>query len=270
MGSHMMMLLGTLRRIGFTAFTVFALLFVVTPAWADDPLAKPKNATAQQRLAAGNKLYRVREFEKAVEEYKAGALVEDVPVFHYNLGQCFRQLGRYEDAIWHYERFIERGQPTGPMRGAVDAFLTQMRSELEKKAMSQRPIDPAPEPKPVPDPPKTTTIRIPGEPWHKDRLGWGLGAAGVVSIGVSSWLLISANGLDDDSNKQATQAERQDLRDRASSRRTIGAIVGIGGAGLLVGGIIKLALRPADREETVTTSLNVGITGDGVFVTGRF
>lgn len=250
---------------------MLTLIGLASPAQADDALAKPKNAIAQQRLAAGNKLYRVREFEKAVEEYKAGALVEDVPVFHYNLGQCYRQLGRYEDAIWHYERFLERGKPTGQLRGAVDAFLTQMRSELEKKAMSQPPVDPAPEPKPEPvSQPKTTTIRIPGEPWHRDRLGWAITAAGLVGVGVSSWLLVSANGLDKDSNVQPLQAERQELRDRASSRRTIGTFVGIGGAALLVGGLVKLALHPDDRTETVTTSLNLGIAGDGIFVTGRF
>lgn len=263
---------GMFHRIVVAAFGLLVLLVFAEPASADNALAKPKNATAQQRLAAGNKLYRVREFEKAVEEYKAGALIEDVPVFHYNLGQCYRQLGKYEDAIWHYERFIERGKPAGQLRGAVDAFLTQMRSELERKAMSQPPTEPAPEPKPAPDPPqpKTTTIKIPGEPWHRDRVGWGLSAAGVVGVGVSSWLFINAKGLDEDSNAEATQGERKDLRDRASSRRLLGTIVGVGGAGLLVAGLVKLALRPDDREQTITTSLNLGITGDGVFVTGRF
>lgn len=255
-------------RRGALALGLFVLL-LATPVGADDALAKPKDSTAQQRLAAGNKLYRVREFEKAVEEYKAGALVEDRPVFHYNLGQCYRQLGRYEDAIWHYERFIERGQPTGQLRDAVNAFLTQMRSELEKKAMKQEPTDPAPEAKPEPLP-TIETVAIPGEPWHRDRLGWGTAAMGVVAVGVSSWLLVSANALDNDSNEQASQAERKSLRDRASSRRTIGATVGIGGAAFLVGGLVKLALRPSDRTETVTTSLSVTISGDGFLVSGRF
>ena len=259
------------RSIVLGTLALLALFVLATTASADDALAKPKDATAQQHLAAGNKLYRVREFEKAVDDYKAGALIEDVPVFHYNLGQCYRQLGRYKDAIWHYERFLERGNPTGQLRGAVDAFLTQMRNELEKKAMNQPPTEPAPDPKPLePAQPNTATIMIPGEPWHRDRLGLGLAAAGVIGLSVSSWCFISARGLVEGSNSQPTQGERQDLRDRASSRRLIGTILGVGGAGLLVGGLVKLALRPADREVTVTTSLKVGITGDSVFVTGRF
>ncbi len=261
--------MGMFRRFVLASVTL-AVMFCTTIAFADDPLAKPKDPMAQQRLAAGNRLYRVREFEKAAEEYKAGSLIEDVPVFHYNLGQCFRQLGKYEDAIWHYERFIERGKPAGQVRGAVDAFLTQMRAELEKKAMRQPPIEPAPEPKPAPPQPKTMKVKVPGDPWYRDRIGWGLTAAGLLGVGVSTGLLVRANNIEDDANREMVQTERESLRDRASSRRTIGTIVGIGGAALLVGGLVKLALRSPDREETVTMALDVGITGNGVFVMGRF
>jgi hypothetical protein len=254
------------------------LVFLFDTAFADDAMAKPKDAAAQQHLAAGNKLYRVREFAKAVDEYKAGALIEDVPVFHYNLGQCYRQLGKYEDAIWHYQRFIERGQPTGQVRGAVDAFLTQMRSELDKKAMTQQPVDPAPEPKRASEPkpaeqpgqPKTMKVKVPGEPWYRDGIGWGLVGAGIIGVGISGALFVTANGIEDDANSEMVQTEREVLRDRASSRRVIGTIVGVGGVGLLVGGLVRLALRPADREVTVTTAFDVGITGDSVFVMGRF
>jgi tetratricopeptide (TPR) repeat protein len=273
MGSGMMFT-GMARSI-VLILGLLALLSGLRPAFADDAMAKPKDAAAQARLSGGNKLYRVREFEKAVDEYKAGALIEDVPVFHYNLGQCYRQLGRYEDAIWHYERFIERGKPIGEMRGAVDAFLSQMRGELDKKAMRQPPVDPAPEPKPPlqtvpPSQPKTTVIRVPGEAWYRDGIGWGLVGVGAVGLGISTYLVINAKGLEDDANDQQFQTDRDELRDRASSRRTIGTVVGIGGVGLLVAGLVKLAVHPPDREEAVTTSLNVGFTGDGVFVMGRF
>lgn len=258
----------------FAAACVLAVVLIASPARADDPsMAKPNKAAARDRLSAGNKLYRIREFEKAAEEYKAGALIEDAPVFYYNLGQCYRQLDRYEDAIWHYERFIERGKPTGQLRGAVDAFLIQLKVELQRKAAVPAPVEPTPEvkaPEPPPPPPKVTKVKIPGEPWYRDGLGWGIAGAGVVALGVGGWLLIDAKGIEDDANSQAAQSARESLRDRATTRRITGSIVGGVGVAVLVAGIVKLAMSPADHEETVTASFSVGVSSDTVFVTGRF
>ena len=258
----------------FAAACVIAVVLIAKPAHADDPsMAKPTKSAARDRLSAGNKLYRIREFEKAAEEYKAGALIEDVPVFYYNLGQCYRQLDRYEDAIWHYERFIERGKPTGQLRGAVDAFLIQLNVELQRKAAVPAPVEPTPGLKasePPPPPPKIIKVTISGQSWYRDRLGWGLASAGAVVIGVSGWLLIGAKGIEDDANSQAAQSAREHLRDRATTRRITGSIVGGVGLAALVTGIVKLAMSPADREETVTTSFNVGVSSDTVFVAGRF
>ncbi len=162
---------------------VLTVTLTSTTAFAGDPMAKPTNAESAERLTAGNRLYRVREFEKAIEEYKAGALKEDVPVFHYNLAQCFRQLGRYDDAICHYERFLDRGKPTGQLKTAVEDFVQQMRGELQKKAMTQPPNDPGPTAPQVVVPPSAKTIVVidRGEPWYADGLGWGMTGVGVLA-----------------------------------------------------------------------------------------
>lgn len=248
----------------------FMVILLSGVAYADDPLAKPKAEEARDRLSAGNKRYRLREFDKAVDEYKAGALVEDAPVFHYNLGQCYRQLGRYEDAIWHYERFLERGKPTGQLKDAVEDFRTQMKGELEKKAMTQPPIEPAPDPKPVSEPPRVQIVKVPSPAWYEDKLGWTLAAGGAVGLGVSAWLFIDANDLQNEADEQVDQGKREGLRDRASSRRLFGTVVGVGGLGLVATGIIRLVLRPDDREKTVVGGLNVGVRGNSIFVMGGF
>ncbi len=259
---------------GFAVACVFAVTLVTSTAHAEDPsMAKPTKAAARERLTAGNKLYRIREFEKAAEEYKAGVVIEDAPVFYYNLGQCYRQLDRYEDAIWHYERFIERGKPAGEVRAAVDAFVSQLKMELQRKAVVPPPVEPpadAKKPSEPPRPPTVVTVRIPGEPWYRDRLGWGLAGAGVVAVGVGSWFLIDAKGIEADANALAAQSERERLRDRASGRRLTGSIIGGVGLAVLVTGIIKLAMVPADRQETTTSAFSVGASSDTVFVTGRF
>ncbi len=47
-------------------------------------------------------------------------------------------------------------------------------------------------------------------------------------------------------------------------------IVGLGSVALLATGVVRLALRPDDRDQTVTTSLNIGVGTNSVFVVGRF
>jgi hypothetical protein len=127
-------------------FVVWHGALFAAPAARANPLAKPAAAEARNHLVLGNKLYGVRSFDEAAAEYKAGALVEPAPVFDYNLGQCFRQLGKYQEAIWHYERFLTRGNPQGELLDAVNGFIAQMKSELEKRAMTQKPTEPAPSP----------------------------------------------------------------------------------------------------------------------------
>jgi len=246
----------------------------ITGAWADDPLAKPKSAVAREHLSEGNKHYRVREFDKAIEEYKAGALSEDAPVFLYNLGQCYRQLGKYEDAIWHYERFLSRAQPTGEMKQTVEEFVRQMKDELQKKAMTQPPVEPAPEPKappaPIEEPKPTATQPAAVDPWYADPVGWGLTGAGVVGASVASYLFLDAADLEDQANGEDHQAMRTELRDKVSSRRLVGSIVGTAGVALLVTGVVKLAIHPSADRESDATAWHVGYTGNGLQVFGSF
>lgn len=253
-------------------------------AFAGDPFAKPNAADARDHLAKGNKLYAVRDFEKAIEEYKAGALVEGAPIFDYNLGQCYRQLGKYDDAIWFYDRFINRGQPTGDVLAAVNDFISQMKAEREKKAMTQPPIEAAPnskgsastEPGVTPTP-STTTQPAKSEviapqsasSQGKDWLGIGLVAVGGVGIVVGGGLLWDAHSINNDANATADQKSRDALHSKADTRSLTGTIVGVAGVAVLATGVIKLVVG-RHHDTPTTAQWDVGATSDSVFVFGRF
>lgn len=249
--------------------TVLGSLLAAAAAHAD-PLAKPASAAARNHLTHGNRLYGVRSFDEAVVEYKAGALIDPAPVFDYNLGQCFRQLGKYHEAIWHYERFLARGNPEGELLDAVKGFIVQMKSELDRKAMIQKPTEPGPSR--VTEPPPG---RLPGEQltdqrseaWYEDRFSWGLVGAGVVGLAVGGGLLINATSLNNDANSNPNQQERDRLRDQASTRKLFGAVVGVTGVGLLATGIIKLAVHAKGSR---VTAWSLTPSSNGVLVLGTF
>lgn len=250
--------------------TTACLLLLLGISSADDSLAKPTDAIAREHISKGNKLYQLGEFAQAVEEYKAGALAQDAPVFYFNLGQCYRQLGAYKEAIWQYERFLARGKPTGKVKEAVEAFLVQMKSELEQKAKTQPPLEAAPESlpsQPVQSVVQATAIER-GPPWYKDNWGWGLTASGVVAGGLSGLLFWSGVNLDNDANEEPDRARQDELHDRADTRRIFGVVAGIGGAALIATGVIKLAITSVDRP--TQAAWHLGISHKGVTVLGRF
>lgn len=271
-----------------------ALLLLIAVAVANpssahaDNIRKPTNPAAKARGISADRLYKAGEFEKAIEELKAALVLEPSPVFQYNLGQCYRQLGDYQRAIWHYEQFLSHGMPEGDLKLRVDGFIKQMTDELTKQAMRQPPTGPLeqeptkPAPLPQQDRQALTHVIDPGEPWYRDNVGWVLAGAGLVGGGASVGLFLNADGLKDDANSTTDQQLSRELRSRADDRRLIATFVGIAGGAILATGIVKLALYPKDRERRVQndllmsrrrarpTSLDVGLTRSGVVVMGRF
>jgi tetratricopeptide (TPR) repeat protein len=174
-----------------------------------DSRKKLTSAEARRHLVQGNKLYNIRSFDQAIEEYRAGALAEEAPVFDYNLGQCFRQLGKYQEAIWHYERFLNLGDPQGEVLDAVNDFLTQMKSELDRKAMTQKPTEAGPGPSHTQElqpsaitphatqrPQENSVANGPRSLWSTTRrIALGIGAAGVVGLATGVVFGIQAKDL---------------------------------------------------------------------------
>src|SRR5262245_45775259 len=94
----------------FVVMVSFVVASLSIPALADIPMARPDNPKACEHLDRGNNFYDVGAFKEAIDEYKAGAIIESAPVFDFNLGQAHRQLGLYREALWHFDRFLHKGQ----------------------------------------------------------------------------------------------------------------------------------------------------------------
>jgi hypothetical protein len=75
--------------------------------------------------------------------------------------------------------------------------------------------------------------------------------AGLVFGGVGGGLLLDAQSLDSDANRDPNQSESNALRSKADTRRLLGGVLGVGGLALLVTGGIKLAIHPTAKNRAV-------------------
>jgi tetratricopeptide (TPR) repeat protein len=225
------------------------LAFLAAEADADpDPLAKPESAAAREHLTRGNKLYSIREFSAAIAEYKAGALMEDAPVFQYNLAQAYRLSGQYEDALWYYDRFVKRTQPTDPLKSAIEQFTAQMKAELDRAVSKQAPTEAASGGALQEAAPRVpASRREPSSSWYEDRSGWALSGSGALFVSTAAFLLVQARGLETDALSESQESRRSSLQDRASTRRVIGYVVGGVGLAVIGLGAVKLAVHH-DRQ----------------------
>ncbi|MBA3458663.1 MAG: hypothetical protein H0T46_01790 [Deltaproteobacteria bacterium] len=246
-------------------------------ASAQAPIQKPTSKAALEHLDKGNKLYNVRSWTEASEEFKAGALIDPAPIFDYNLGQCYRKLKRYDDAIWHYERFIKTNPQAGHVATA-EKHIADMKAELQRTAITEPPSESAPTTTRAPVPTAAPAASIPAasvvvrrasrEAWYADGLGWGLAGSGVIALAASAGFLWNARGLDDEASRVASQSEAERLHETADTRRLLGRVIGIGGAALLVTGIITLAIHPANDGSPPVAS--IAVSEHGLLIYGRF
>ncbi|MCA9674428.1 MAG: hypothetical protein KC464_05230 [Myxococcales bacterium] len=228
----------------------------------DPALSPPTDPEAKRHMGEGNKRHRVQEYAQAVEEYKAGALIEGAPVFLYNLGQAYRLGGDYEKAILQYRLFLDRGAPGPELRALVECHVRAMTRELDQAASREQPTGPAPddggaigegeddrvpptEIGPVPAAPR----RGVAAPWYADGLGWGISGGGAIASAIGAVLLLDASSLDDQAATEDREDVRTELRDRADSRRLWGTVVGGVGVAALAVGVVKLVLTPDAAEQ---------------------
>src|SRR5882757_7272393 len=126
---------------------------------------KPTSPAALAHFVAGNRLFksgqnktralvdRLRDLRAAIDEYRAGAAVEDVPAFDYNLGHAAELIDDIPNAVEHLQRFLDRAQPASPIREEVEEELTR----LDPAGSLRETLRHANEREQAPPPPASTT-----------------------------------------------------------------------------------------------------------------
>lgn len=143
-------------------------------------------------------------------------------------------------------------------RAAADAKAAAEAKPVVKPREDVHPIAASIQP-PIPETSK---------PWFEDPLGDTLVGLGVVGVGFGTLMLLSAHSAENDAASAPNIDAFEVLDAKAKSRGTIGLVAGVGGAALIVVGVLRYATRSSSEHATVTGWLD-GHAG-GLAITGGF
>jgi hypothetical protein len=103
--------------------------------------------SGDKKLARGQKLYDKGDIEKALEEYES-ALVDyqaayeafPDPKIYYPIAQAEQRLGRFVDALQHYQQLLEEGKDVaGQLRNQVERELIDVKKNLAAVLIEAQP-----------------------------------------------------------------------------------------------------------------------------------
>lgn len=94
------------------------------PAMADDPATR----AARRHYERGEKLFALGKFDEALEEYQTAFDAKPLPGFLYNIGQCYRNLADYEQAIFSFKKYLKL-EPDAPNREAVERLIEDLEAK---------------------------------------------------------------------------------------------------------------------------------------------
>jgi hypothetical protein len=274
----------TARTTRVPSILAFCATLTLAGVAAAEPIPRPTNPEAIRYLEEGFGYYEAGEFERAIEVYRKAARIDPQPAVHFNLGQCFRRLRRYDEAIFHFERMLADRRVRSDVREHVEGLIRAMRAEMESAAASKPPTGPAEsiEADPRTEDPMTSELTSvtptvvasgasPATRWYHDRLGWWVSGSGAAVVLVGGALHLRGSARSGQADRETDQMEVARLRRSASTHRTWGTVALVAGGAALAGGIIRLALVPDSKDisvESAAVSVEVGPTWVGIV--GRF
>jgi tetratricopeptide (TPR) repeat protein len=131
---------------------LLALLFAVAPrtAFAEDPATK----AAKRHFDRGEKLFALGRFDDALDEYQKAFDAKPIPDFLFNIGQCYRNLGDYDQAIFSFKKYLKL-EPDAPDKEKVDKLISDL-EEKKERGEGQKLFKKTDEP--PPPPPRHTPV----------------------------------------------------------------------------------------------------------------
>jgi tetratricopeptide (TPR) repeat protein len=259
------------------AVCVVAIVFASSKASADEVTCKTQKG--KNLWIAGSKAYNLQKYDDAIAQWEAAYLECEDPGLLFNLAQANRKANSYQRARDLYAAWLRDPRTQNdPDRELVKINIAELDELIEKQKKS---VDAPPDgtrPKNgtgdiTTDGADTTpgpVGQVPPEPgdetprrWYGDTWGWILAGSGAAVLLTGTGFLIWSNAIEDNARASRFDDEADRLFDDAESKRTIGAVMTVGGGALLVGGIVHFALYGRSERASRTSSITVGPTSIG-------
>ena len=235
----------------------------------------------------GVELYNRADYEEALVQFKKAFKYSGKAALLHNMARCYESLGRHEEAVAHYERYLEEGKPADA--AMISARIGNLKRLIERKktpapkpapvSASQPTPAPAPATKPAgsdtPKPPdKPTPAPAPSRSRPLRTTGWilvGVGAASLVAgIILGKSASDAASNLEDDNadKKGVEYADvMKDVEHGQSMQNAQIATLVVGGVAAAAGAV--LLILDARRASTDRQAwLAPAITPGGAMVSG--
>lgn len=147
-------------------FGLLCLLIAIgtPPVQAQEGNAENAKQEAKTRYTSAQSHYNLNEFKEALDDFKEAYRLYPDPVFLFNVAQCERQLGDFDEAVKFYRSYL-RNKPKAPNRVEVLRRIDEMQAaaDAKKSNTDQAPRDsiaPAPSAKPTEPPPVAHTPAV--------------------------------------------------------------------------------------------------------------
>ena len=86
---------------------------------------------AKRHFERGEKLFALGKFDEALDEYQKAFDAKPLPGFLFNIGQCYRNLGDYDQAIFSFKKYL-KDEPDAPNKDAVDKLIDDLEEKKER------------------------------------------------------------------------------------------------------------------------------------------
>jgi tetratricopeptide (TPR) repeat protein len=255
--------------------------------------AGDSRATAKAHYETATRLYDIREYDKALREYKSAYLAQPDPAFLFNIGQCHRKLGQNQQALNFFQEYLKKASPDDPNRSQVEARVRDIEAEAKLKAEEAQAAAaampaPAPAPEVVPPAPTPATAAVAATPAapaasveqavpvNAPASGRGLriagmacGATGLVSVGIGIYYYTRARSLSDSVTTSQNPKASDDQAGR-DAQTMQWVFYGIGAGALAAGTVLYLLGWPTKESGRTVAVPMVGPGLAGISAQGTF